>query len=154
MNNPEIPTPATETASHAEIHSMAFATLVMQQSNMALLLSGAVPDPQTGKKTKDLETAQLIIDQLEMLEEKTKGNLKPEEAGMLKHALMTVRMAFVQAVNAGDEPAAAPEASAAPPAASEAAPGQEPATAAEPAGKVAAEATVSDDSKKRFSKKY
>ena len=55
--------------------SALFAQLVIQQSNMAMLLMGKVPHPQTGETVRDVEAARLFIDQLEMLEAKTKGNL-------------------------------------------------------------------------------
>jgi hypothetical protein len=52
----------------------------------------------TGQTETDLDTARLLIDQLEMLEVKTQGNLTGEERHLLKQNLMTVRMAFVEAV--------------------------------------------------------
>ena len=47
----------------------------------------------------------MFIDQLEMLEAKTKGNLNRQEDGLLKQALAALHMAFVEAV---DAPAAGP----------------------------------------------
>ena len=61
---------------------------------------GRVPHPQTGENVRDLETARLFISQLEMLEAKTRGNLNPREQALLKQALMTTRLAFVEAVEA------------------------------------------------------
>src|SRR5512135_475457 len=78
--------------------SALFAQLVMQQANMAMMLLGKVPHPESGQAVKDLEAARLFIDQLEMLEGKTKGNLSKEEAGLLKQSLMSLRLAFVEAV--------------------------------------------------------
>jgi len=75
-----------------------FAHLVMQQSNMAMMLLGKVAHPETGKTIKDFEAAKLFIDQLEMIETKTKGNLNKDEATLLKQNLMNLRLAFVQAV--------------------------------------------------------
>jgi hypothetical protein len=111
-----------------------FANLILQQSNMAMMLMGEVPHPETGKPVKDLQAAQLFIEQLEMLEAKTKGNLSSEESAFLRHSLMTLRMAFVKAVEAGDKPAAA------------AAPGQEAAPQAA--------TDDNDESRKKFTKKY
>jgi len=84
-------------------HAMSalFAQLVIQQSNMAMMLMGKVAHPQTGQVHKDIESARLFIDQLEMLEAKTKGNLSKEESALLKHSLMTLRLAFVDAVEPG-----------------------------------------------------
>ena len=83
-----------------EMNSALFAHLVMQQSNMALMLLGKAPHPETGQTVQDLEGAKLFIDQLEMLEAKTKGNLSKEESAMLKQTLMSLRFSFVQAVEA------------------------------------------------------
>lgn len=77
-----------------------FADLVLRQMQMALLLMGRVEAPEKGKSYRDLEQARLAIDQLEMLESKTRGNLTREEEAFLKQSLMTVRLAFVEEVDA------------------------------------------------------
>ncbi len=46
-----------------------------------------------------LEAARLFIDQLEMIREKTRGNLSPEEVEILKNVLSDLQLAFVQATN-------------------------------------------------------
>ena len=96
-------TEATETESQPnteEMHSALFAYLVMQQANMAMMLLGKTPHPETGQTIRDLESAKLFIDQLEMLEAKTKGNLNAEESKLLKQNLMALRLAFVEAADA------------------------------------------------------
>ena len=125
--------------SREEMASALFAQLVIQQSNMALLLMGKVPHPQTGKTVRDIEAARLFIDQLEMLEEKTKGNLTKEEDQLLKQSLLSLRMAFVEAVEAPEPEADKPEAAAAP---------------AENKIESAATTAAEDESKKKFTKKY
>src|SRR5579859_1515099 len=101
--------PGTDTAHlREEMHSALFAQLVMQQSNLAMMLLGKVAHPETGKAVKDLDAAQLFIDQLEMLEAKTKGNLTKEEAALLKQNLMTLRLNFVEAVEAPEGQPASP----------------------------------------------
>src|SRR4030095_5244099 len=84
--------------SREEMQSALFAQLIMQQSNLAMMLLGKVPHPESGQPVRDLESARLFIDQLEMLEVKTKGNLNKEEEMLLKQSLMALRMAFVEAV--------------------------------------------------------
>jgi hypothetical protein len=74
--------------------------MVMQQANMAMMLLGKVPHPQTGEKIRDLEGAQMFIDQLEMLEAKTKGNLSKPEENLLRQSLTSLRMAFVESAEA------------------------------------------------------
>ena len=114
-----------------EMLAAAFAQMVMQQTNMALMLLGQIANPSTGETMRDLPAAQYFIDQLEMIEAKTKGNLSPQESALLKQSLMSLRMAFVEAVN---EPEAA---------------------SATPAPEKKAEApTAGEESAKKFSKKY
>lgn len=81
-----------------EKQSAMFAQMVMQIASTALILMGQAPNPVTGKTETDLDAAQLFVEQLEMLEAKTQGNLGPDEQHLLKQNLMTVRMAFVAAV--------------------------------------------------------
>ena len=45
----------------------------------------------------DLEMAKHNIGLLELMQEKTKGNLTPDEAQLLQHLLFQLRMSFVQA---------------------------------------------------------
>jgi len=126
--------------SHEEMMSALFAQLVMQQSNMAMLLLGKVPNPETGQTIRDVEAARLFIDQLEMLEIKTRGNLRKEEDQLLKQSLMSLRLAFVEAVQSPEAP---PQKTGATPAIEE--------KKVEPA---AAEEAADSDSKKKFTKKY
>lgn len=123
-----------EELSRDELLSVLFAEMVVQQTNMAMIFLGQAPHPQTGKKEQNLETARLFIDQLEMLEVKTKGNLTKEEDTLLKQSLSHLRLAFVEAVN--QQKKGEPQKS------TEAAPCSEPAQAAE------------EEPRKRFTKKY
>jgi|SRR5689334_18697931 len=129
-----------------QIHAALFAHLVMQQSNMALMLLGRTPHPETGETIQDLEAAKLFIDMIEMLEAKTKGNLTKEESGLLKQSLMTLRLAYVQAVEAG--PATGKEVSK-----QESTLGPTPAQPAEPP-KAASTPAEEEEHRKKFSKKY
>jgi uncharacterized protein DUF1844 len=125
-----------------------FAHLVMQQTNMAMMLLGKVPHPETGQTIKDIEAAKLFIDQLEMIEVKTKGNLSKEEANLLKQNLMSLRLAFVEAVDSSPS---------SPPAMQKGTKPVEQAKTPEPAGPVAepvAPAAAEDEHRKKFTKKY
>jgi hypothetical protein len=103
MNNPDHPEAAA--GEGKEMMSAMFASLVMQQTNMASIFLGLAPNPQTGQKERNLEHAKYFIDQLEMLEAKTRGNLDPREEGLLKQSLTGLRLAFVEAVSNPAEPA-------------------------------------------------
>src|SRR6266516_4686140 len=102
---------APANARRAEITSTLFASMVVQQTNLALMLLGKMPHPETGQTRRDLESAKMCIDQLEMLEVKTKGNLDKAEEKLLKQSLTALRMAFVEAVDSQvGQPASTPSA--------------------------------------------
>jgi hypothetical protein len=152
MNNTPSAPDAMADASREEFLSALFANMIIQQTNMAMMLLGKVAHPETGQFMQDLETAKMFIDQLEMIEARTKGNLTKQEDALLKQALAALHMAFVETV---DAPAAgsAPELKAdapAPAAESASAPAPSNPAAAAPADAPAA----ADESRKKFSKKY
>lgn len=121
-----------------------FANLIMQQANAALMFMGKVKNPESGETMKDIEAARYFIDQIEMLEVKTKGNLGPEEEALLKQTLMTVRMAFVEAAN---EKGSSSEASHGTPPQPQAPPAAAPSS-------TPGSATEDADARKKFVKKY
>ena len=139
----------TAPATAEETISALFANMVVQQTNMALVFLGKVPHPESGQKIPDLDAARMFIDQLEMLEVKTKGNLDKREEGLLKQSLTSLRMAFVEAVN--EEPSSAPEKQAA--AETENAAKSNP-TEKKQVGKESAGSPPEEESHKKFSKKY
>jgi hypothetical protein len=62
----------------------------------ALLQLGAIEDPTTGQKNKNLPMAKQTIDILSMLQEKTEGNLSEEEENLLKNILYDLRIMYVK----------------------------------------------------------
>jgi hypothetical protein len=131
----------------AEAMSALFAQLIIQQTNMAMMLLGKLAHPESGKIYKDVDAARLFIDQLEMLESKTKGNLTKEESALLKQSLMNLRLAFVEAVDsAAPQGEPAPKESSGAPSVA----GSTPAAGATEGTPSAAE----DEHRKKFSKKY
>jgi hypothetical protein len=67
------------------------------------LALGLIPDPADQKIREDLDAARQGIDMLASLEEKTKGNLTPPEAGLLAALLTQLRMEYVQRATRKDE---------------------------------------------------
>ena len=76
--------------------SQRFIEFVMMQAQNAALFLGQIPNPQTGKGEVNLELAKMFIDQLGMIQEKTRGNLTNEEAAVLRDTLSNLQMAFVE----------------------------------------------------------
>jgi hypothetical protein len=69
--------------------------VVMHAQNAALFL-GQIPNPKTGEPEVNLDLARMFIDQLAMIQEKTRGNLTSEEAKVLSNALSNLQMAYVE----------------------------------------------------------
>jgi len=130
--------PEVQSATHSGEMTQRFIELVMMQAQQAAMFLGHVPNPQTGEPEVNLEFARMFIDQIEMIQEKTRGNLSNEETQMLSSVLSDLRLAFLQA---SKNPAPAPSQPTAP--AVEAAPAQ-----------VTAAAEPEHESRKRFSKSY
>lgn len=74
-----------------------FIAFIMMQSQQTALFLGRLPNPQTGKSEVNLEVARMLIDQLEMIREKTRGNLNHEETEILASILADLQVGYVQA---------------------------------------------------------
>ena len=74
-----------------------FTSLIFSLSSTALFHLGEIPDPQTGKRAKDLPLAKHAIDTIAMLKEKTEGNLTEEEQKFVETVLTDVRWRYVNA---------------------------------------------------------
>ena len=69
------------------------------QASIAL---GHMANPATGKTEPDPAQAKFLIDTLGMLQEKTKGNLTPEETNLLENLLYELRMQYVSKSKKGE----------------------------------------------------
>ncbi|MBW2281720.1 MAG: DUF1844 domain-containing protein [Deltaproteobacteria bacterium] len=85
--------------SQRDLPAPTFATFVLSLSTSALLHMGVVEDPEPGGQAvePDLQMARHTIDLLEMIQEKTRGNLEPEEEQLLSGVLHDLHMHFVEA---------------------------------------------------------
>jgi hypothetical protein len=131
--------------------SQRFIEFVMMHAQNAALFLGQIPNPKTGQGEVNLELAKMFIDQLAMIQEKTRGNLTNEEATVLRNALSNLQMAYVEVAQqvgkAGAQTdAPEPEEPAQPPA-----PGEESASIAEQTPPIA---STEPGSKKKFTKSY
>ena len=68
-----------------------FLDFIYLQAQNAGLFLGQLPNPATGEAIVNLKAARTVLDSLEMLEEKTRGNLSEEEAQLLASALKNLR---------------------------------------------------------------
>lgn len=72
-----------------------FSVLVTTLGTQTLVALGQTADPNEEKVPVNLDFAKHCIDTLDILEQKTKGNLTDEEAGLLSRFLHELRMLFV-----------------------------------------------------------
>ncbi|MBN8247671.1 MAG: DUF1844 domain-containing protein [Verrucomicrobia bacterium] len=95
MNVPPLDEEGLKAASTEEIHVALFLQLVSGHAQMALLFLGELPHPDTGQPgIPDVPSGKMFIDQLEMLEVRTRGNLNAEETRVLQQALHATRQAL------------------------------------------------------------
>ena len=73
-----------------------FTLLILSLVAQARICLGDLENPVTKKKQFDLDSAKHNIDMLEMLDEKTKGNLSDDEKSLLNSVLYELRMRYVQ----------------------------------------------------------
>ena len=70
--------------------------------NAAAMLGG-MADPQTGRPFVDLEGAREVIDMLDALREKTRGNLSKEDDQLLIEVLGSLKLTFMEISKAAAE---------------------------------------------------
>ena len=92
-----MPTPRRRSRVRASCPPVDFSTFVLSLGTTALYQMGVAPDPQTGAiLSPDPLVAQQTIDTIEMLREKTRGNLDEEERKLIDSLLYELRMRFVE----------------------------------------------------------
>lgn len=82
-------------ASSAELPTLDFSTFILSIIGSAYVHLGDAPSPE-GKEDRNLVLARQDIDLLNVLQEKTKGNLTGEEERLLDQALYDLRMRYVE----------------------------------------------------------
>jgi hypothetical protein len=83
-------------AADAPKASPAFENLIRMIGSNAAMVLGAYADPRTGQPVIDPEAARELIDMLDTLQQKTKGNLAPEEDALLTDLLGKLKMTFLE----------------------------------------------------------
>ncbi|MEZ5405141.1 MAG: DUF1844 domain-containing protein [Verrucomicrobiia bacterium] len=122
-----------------------FIEFVLMHAQNILFLLGRIPTPDGGQPQVNLELARIFIDQLEMIQSKTQGNLTPQESEVLQNALANVRLAFVETAKGSPAPSQ---------------PSPPPSSSVSETKIASSESSKKDDedgdeeNKKRFTKKY
>src|SRR6202011_1636930 len=127
--------------------SQRFIEFVMMHAQNAALFLGQIPNPKTGEGEVNLELAKMFIDQLEMIREKTRGNLSNEESTVLRNTLSNLQMVYVDVAEKGGKSTAQPVT---PPPEQMMTPPQPPTSAESPP----ITSSTESESKKKFTKSY
>jgi hypothetical protein len=124
-----------------------FIEFVMMHGQNAALFLGQIPNPKTGEGEVNLELAKMFIDQLAMIQEKTRGNLTNEEATVLRNTLSNLQMLYVEV----SQQVAKGGVQVNPPAESKP---ETPKSAPEPSAPSEPSSEAGGESKKKFTKSY
>jgi hypothetical protein len=93
---PEGPSAAGAEPPPTPLPEINFPTFIASLNASALVHLGVIEDPVSGKAEKNLAMAKQTIDILSMLQQKTAGNLTPDEEAMLKSILYDLRIFYVK----------------------------------------------------------
>ena len=99
----DAPAAASQNASDAADPPMppaSFELLLSTLTTEALVALGQVPHPGTGKVQVQRNQAKFLIDTIDVLREKTAGNLSEPEREVLEGLLHQLKMVFVQTAGA------------------------------------------------------
>jgi hypothetical protein len=87
---------ASQPTDHFDYPPVNFTNFVLSLSTSALFHFGDFADEEGAKAQKNLPAAKQTIDILDMLSEKTKGNLDDEERKLLQGVLYELKMRYVK----------------------------------------------------------
>lgn len=81
-----------------------FASFVYFQAQNGGLFLGRIPNPTTGEAGVNIKAARSVLDSLEMLSDKSKGNLNKAEDKLLSFALENLRKLFDEVITSVEDP--------------------------------------------------
>jgi len=135
----------TQTSVQSGELSQRFIEFVMMHAQNAALFLGQIPNPKTGEGEVNLELAKMFIDQLAMIQEKTRGNLTNDESTVLRNTLSNLQMVYVEVAQQAPQGAAQPKTPA---------PEPSPETSTTTPEEPPISASNESESKKKFTKSY
>lgn len=77
-------------------HEPTFNVFISSLGMQAMIAMGKLENPLNQKAEVNLEQARFLVDTLEIIKEKTKGNLTDQEASLLEDSLFNLRMMYVE----------------------------------------------------------
>ncbi len=81
-----------------EAYEVSFDRYILSLATQAFFSLGLIENPVTKKIEKDIPSAKYIIDLMELIQKKTKGNLDENEEKILGDILYDLRMKYVQTI--------------------------------------------------------
>lgn len=78
-------------------HETTFTIFLSSMGMQAMIALGKLENPITGKTETNHGQARFLIDTMEMIQVKTKGNLTPEEDKSFNEYLFNLRMFYIEA---------------------------------------------------------
>ena len=93
----------TTNQEEVQLPPVSFTTYLQDLVTTAHLYLEGFKDPETEQLVVNLGLVKRVIDTIEMLEEKTKGNLSAPESNFLANSLYELRMNYVRAINKQQE---------------------------------------------------
>ena len=82
-----------------ELPPVNFSAFIAELGTTALAYLGGFQNPETKEVLVDLEMAKRTIDTIDLLKEKTKGNLTAPESNLLDNTLYNLRMTYIRLAN-------------------------------------------------------
>ena len=76
-----------------------FSAFIAELGTTAFAYLGGLQNPETKEVFVDLEMAKRTIDTIDLLKEKTKGNLTAPESNLLDNTLYNLRMTYIRIAN-------------------------------------------------------
>jgi hypothetical protein len=93
----EVPPSEKPPEQDTALPEISFINLILSLSTSVLIQVGEIQDPMTQQAEKNLPLAKQTIDLISLLQQKTKGNLTPEEEKLMESVLYDLRMRYVKA---------------------------------------------------------
>jgi len=92
-----------ENTDEKKLYEIQFVQLVFSLKASAIIQLGKIANPLTGNIERNLNEAKYTIDMLNMLKEKTKGNLTADEEKIINDAVFELQMNYIDEVKKDEE---------------------------------------------------
>ena len=94
--DPKRPAPSGDHSGQEFLPPLDFSSVILPFYSQALLKLGLLGDPGQSGQELNLNLARRLIDILDLIRDRTKGNLKPDEEKFLESCLQQLRMHYLE----------------------------------------------------------